>query len=220
MTQAAAQAEGRRAERKARTHRRLVEVAGQLFRARGFEATRMEEIAAEAGIAVGTCYNYFEGKGDLLLALVVQADESCIVAAEPLLADLPQDPEEALVTLALHDSRHSLAALDKAGWRQVLAQTMAQPDSAFARAYAETTEALKGLFVRAFAILQARGQVRPDVAPQEAADLVFAAKYMRFIDHVADDGADFARHAAEVRAAIRLCLRGLAAAPGPAPGQG
>jgi len=47
----------------------ILEAAGRLFARRGFPVTSMKDIAAEAGIAVGTTYLYHPTKDDLLAAL-------------------------------------------------------------------------------------------------------------------------------------------------------
>ncbi len=41
----------------------------RVFARKGFHTTRAEEIAEEAGIAVGTIYNYFESKSQILLSI-------------------------------------------------------------------------------------------------------------------------------------------------------
>ena len=61
---------GLRARQKALRHERILDAALQLFREAGYDAVRTEDIAAAADVSVGTLYNYFENKGDLLLALV------------------------------------------------------------------------------------------------------------------------------------------------------
>lgn len=45
------------------------EAAVTVFSKEGFHNARMETVAQEAGVAVGTIYNYFENKEDLLLAI-------------------------------------------------------------------------------------------------------------------------------------------------------
>ncbi|HSM95308.1 MAG TPA: TetR/AcrR family transcriptional regulator [Rhizomicrobium sp.] len=48
---------------------RLLEAALDLFETRGFDAVAVPEIAAKAGVAVGTVYRYFETKEALVNAL-------------------------------------------------------------------------------------------------------------------------------------------------------
>lgn len=200
---------GRREERKRSTRAAILEQARQSFATRGYDKTRIEDIAAAAGIAVGTCYNYFERKADLLIAIVLEADKDAISDAERIFDALPDDPALALIEIALHDSNHSLDALDKLSWRKVLAAILDAPDSAFARVYAETTAELRSLMTRCVMLLQDRGTLRSDLNAVTVAQTVFAAKYMLFIDHVNDDAAPRARHEDEVRAAIQTIADGL-----------
>jgi len=50
------------------TRGRILEAALSVFRARGFEKATMREIAAEAGVAVGAAYYYFDSKEALVMA--------------------------------------------------------------------------------------------------------------------------------------------------------
>jgi len=48
----------------------ILNAAIALFRDRGFEATRLEDVADEAGVSKATIYLYFESKEDLFFALI------------------------------------------------------------------------------------------------------------------------------------------------------
>ena len=61
------------AETKAATRRRILEAARDCFSKAGFEAATTREIAAAAGIAAGTLFNYFPAKEAMALALVAEA---------------------------------------------------------------------------------------------------------------------------------------------------
>ena len=50
---------------------RILRAAIKVFARKGFYSTRVSEIAKAAGVADGTIYLYFEGKDDLLLAVIV-----------------------------------------------------------------------------------------------------------------------------------------------------
>lgn len=50
----------------------ILETAADLFGEFGYNAVRMEDIAARAGVAKGTLYIYFKNKDDLFLALILQ----------------------------------------------------------------------------------------------------------------------------------------------------
>lgn len=61
---------GRVERRKARTRTSLIEAAKRLFASKSIESTSVAEIAEEADIAVGSFYNYFTTKDELLAALL------------------------------------------------------------------------------------------------------------------------------------------------------
>jgi AcrR family transcriptional regulator len=73
--------------------RRIVATAIELAERGGFEAVRLRDVAAHAGVALGTVYRRFRGKGDLLLAALEQlvAHHEAEIARRP-----PQgaDPRE------------------------------------------------------------------------------------------------------------------------------
>src|SRR5438874_2789956 len=59
------------------TRERILDAALRLFRKRGFDETTMRDIAAEAGVAIGAAYHYFDSKEALVMAFYVRtADET------------------------------------------------------------------------------------------------------------------------------------------------
>ncbi len=60
----------RNARRKARTRAALLSASRHLFAEHGFESTTIAEIAEQADTAIGSFYNYFRTKEDLLAALL------------------------------------------------------------------------------------------------------------------------------------------------------
>ncbi|HEX4466667.1 MAG TPA: helix-turn-helix domain-containing protein [Solirubrobacteraceae bacterium] len=64
---------GRVERRKARTNAALIAAARSLFAAQGVEPTTIAEIAGRADVAVGSFYNYFATKDELLKALLEAA---------------------------------------------------------------------------------------------------------------------------------------------------
>jgi len=66
------------------------QAAVRLFSRKGFYNTRAEEIAREAGIAVGTIYNYFASKEEILLSIFKTEFEDRLLRFQQLLkSDLP-----------------------------------------------------------------------------------------------------------------------------------
>ena len=61
-----------RTEQAAQTRRRILEAAVRVLEAQGFAGTRIDDVAAEAGVAVPTVYKAFTNKVNLLIGAVNQ----------------------------------------------------------------------------------------------------------------------------------------------------
>jgi AcrR family transcriptional regulator len=68
------------------TREQIVETALRLFRDRGYEATTMRAIAAEAGVSVGNAYYYFRSKEQLIQAYYDRAQETHEAACHEVFA--------------------------------------------------------------------------------------------------------------------------------------
>jgi AcrR family transcriptional regulator len=77
-------------------HRNIVRAAQRLFAAKGFEATAMEDVARASRLAVGTIYNYFPSKTDLVLAIVRRETDELYARGERIADDPPADPIAAM----------------------------------------------------------------------------------------------------------------------------
>src|ERR1700684_882114 len=70
MTGILKQSEGLRARKQRETLRRIAETGLGLFLKNGYEATTLDEIAAESGIARRTFFYYFKSKEAILIAFI------------------------------------------------------------------------------------------------------------------------------------------------------
>ena len=83
----AAPAPRRRDEARALFRNAILEAAESVFAERGFHRARIQDIAQRARIAVGTLYNHFEQKDDVLRALLEERTEGFITQLEPRASD-------------------------------------------------------------------------------------------------------------------------------------
>lgn len=79
----------------------LIAAAYELFVARGFAATRMEDIATRAGVSKGTIFLYFESKQALLRAVVEDAVLPHLRAGEALVEGAQDEPADLLLRRVL-----------------------------------------------------------------------------------------------------------------------
>jgi AcrR family transcriptional regulator len=78
----------------------ILDAAERVCVRHGFDGGRMEQIAAAAGVSVGTLYNYFSDRRALVSALVEERRAELLDRVDAALAEAPEDPVERLRALA------------------------------------------------------------------------------------------------------------------------
>ena len=88
---------------KRRPYRRdeILAAAVKLFHERGYHATGMDDIGAEAGISGPAIYRHFKGKEEILEVLLLEAAQSGLESAHEVVRTAPS-PRQALECLARH----------------------------------------------------------------------------------------------------------------------
>jgi AcrR family transcriptional regulator len=89
----------------------ILEAAERVFASNGFEAAKLQDISAAAGLSMGTIYSIFPGKTELFEALVqMRGEELLTVARAAAATDLA--PREALLALGDAYLEHLVAHPD------------------------------------------------------------------------------------------------------------
>jgi AcrR family transcriptional regulator len=189
---------GLRARQKAHRHDRILDAASRLFREQGYETVKIEAIAAAADVAIGTIYNYYRNKGDLLVAIVSREVEAVLKAGEEVIANPPGGPEAAVDALVGGYVEHSLLDLSKEMWRQAMAISTTQPGSPFGLTYAALDQALARQTCQLLEKLQGLGQLSSKADAQSLGEVIFNNTNMNFILFVKDE----AMTMAELRATL------------------
>jgi AcrR family transcriptional regulator len=169
-------------------HDRIIDVATRLFREQGYEAVKMEAIAAAAEVAIGTIYNYYRNKGDLLVAIVSLEVEEVLKQGEEVIANPPASAEAAVDALIGGYVEHSLHYLSKEMWRQAMAISTTQPSSPFGETYADLDVALALQTRQLLEKLQALGLLARAADAGSLGEVIFNNTNMNFIVFVKDEG--------------------------------
>jgi AcrR family transcriptional regulator len=172
---------GLRQRQKEDRDRRIVEAAAQLFRELGYDGVKMEAIAAHADVSIGTIYNYYQNKGDLLVAVVAMEVNEVLNAGARLVAHPPADVEQAVDRLFAIYLEHSLVYLSKAMWRHAMAISTQQPDSPSGRLYADLDCRLTDQVCALIDKLAAMGSVRQGMDTRPVGEMLFNNMNMMFI---------------------------------------
>ncbi|WP_033068871.1 TetR/AcrR family transcriptional regulator [Thalassospira australica] len=194
---------GLRAQKKADKNRRILEAATTLFRQVGYDSARIEDIAEMAGVSVGTFYNYYKNKGDMLMATVSMEVEEVLAAGDELIGRELDNVSDALSELIGKYYDHSLTYLSKEMWRTAMSLSIGQPETPFSKRYTALDHRLSKQVCDLFRSLQSRGIVRKDVDCDATGELVFNNVNMMFIEFVKDEEMDEADLKAEVE---RQCV--------------
>ena len=199
---------GLRERQKAIRHDRILDAAADLFREHGYEAVKMEAIAAAAEVSIGTIYNYYQNKGDLLVAIVSLEVSEVLRSGEEVIANPPLSAEKAVDALIGGYVEHSLHYLSKEMWRQAMAISTQQPDSPFGETYSALDIALARQTCALIEKLQDLKLLSRDADAAALGEVLFNNTNMNFITFVKTEAMGMAELRAALRRQHRAILQG------------
>lgn len=147
----------------AETRARLLRAAAEVFARRGYDGTRVADIAASARVSNGALYAHFASKAELLVAALR-------THSHQMLADLfATDPDRPITELLLEVGRWLRRRRDADGYLAVEALVAARRDEDVAPAMREWTGERVDWLAGLVRIGQAGGELDPAVSPQALA---------------------------------------------------
>ncbi|MFE2929345.1 MULTISPECIES: TetR/AcrR family transcriptional regulator [unclassified Streptomyces] len=167
---------GKQGNKARETRRRIIEAAGVLFVEQGYGATKLQEIADRAGVAVQTIYFVFRNKPSLLKELVDVAiagdDEPMPTMDRPWFAEVMNAPtaESALAALAAGTRRtlERVAAITE----MVRAATATNPE--IRELWPDQADPRYTVISTAANSLTKKPGAHPAITAAEAADIIYA----------------------------------------------
>ena len=141
--------------------REILAAARELLERRGPEAMTMEEIAADAGVAKGTLYLYFQSKDDLILALITRVGENIIRDVEASLEGPGTPPEKLIRMVSVLLEYLNRERLLFPIYARELVQGEGESRDGFRRRFQELEEQFVALLTRLFAEGIAAGHFIP-----------------------------------------------------------
>lgn len=199
---------GLRERQKADRESRILRAAVTRFRADGYRSVRIEDLAEMAEVSVGTVYNYYQTKGDILIATVAMEVEEVLEAGAAIVADPPPGADAALLALIFQYFDHLLEYLSKEMWRTAMALSIEAPGTPNGRRYSDLDARLARQVTDLVRALQARGEVQAELDARALGELIFNNLNQMFIEFVKDDAMTLStlrdRVAAQTRPLARL----------------
>ncbi|MDE1167232.1 MAG: TetR/AcrR family transcriptional regulator [Pseudomonas sp.] len=196
---------GLRERQKEQRRQLIADAALVLFKANGFVATTLEQIAQQAGVSAPTVVNYFGGKQEILLTLLKQPDEQAMREARSRLG-ATCDPLDALCELEGLMTAYQLRAMPASLWRELAPFLFTGEFSeAFGPWNAAVIAETKALLVH----FQRQGKVKPQVDIEVAATLFNQYANLAFIQLATQATPDTPAHARHMRSVLGLLCHGL-----------
>jgi AcrR family transcriptional regulator len=166
---------GRLGRRRERTHRRILDVAEQLFGA-GYQNARMEELAESADVSVGSIYVHFGNKAGLYLALAERALDQFAAYLEQARRPEYSPLEQAMACGELylrfhleHPNSFRFLAFDGFGTE------LRQADRELSDRVGERLDEIIGVFQGYIEAAVAAGEADPSFPPKETARFLWGA---------------------------------------------
>ncbi|NUP04288.1 MAG: TetR/AcrR family transcriptional regulator [Nonomuraea sp.] len=143
----------------AETRERLLRAAAEAFAERGYDGTRVADIAASAGVSNGALYAHFGSKADLLAAALR-------AHGRRTLADLfADDPGRSVTDLLLEIGRRLPHRRDASGYLIVEALVAARRDEEVARPMRDYVGERAASLAALARLAQDRGELDPALSP-------------------------------------------------------
>jgi AcrR family transcriptional regulator len=155
----------------AEKRRKILDAAIRVFARQGFHSARVSDIAAEAGVAYGLVYHYFDSKDQMLNELFSERWSLLLQAIREADAELhsPRDKLEAAAGFIIESYRHDPELM------KVIIVEVTRAANSFGRTHLPEIREAYEQIGKIVADAQADGEFRDDVSPEFAAMLFYGA---------------------------------------------
>jgi len=191
----------RRERKKEETRERIFKAACKLFRQKGFDATTIDEIAEKADVAKGTFFNYFPRKEAVLGYL----SEMWIEEAEEKTASIVD--EKGPAASKIRDMFVDFASFYEED-PQLAAYIVAESARRFSDDCDDMCKRWDDLGIKLIKHLQANGEVRRDIRPDRAHEILGAVYHDTLMRWAAAETKPFALKD-ELRTRLTIAMEGL-----------
>jgi AcrR family transcriptional regulator len=163
---------GRRERKKLAARSAILDASARLFVKKGFEGTRIETIAQDADVGVGTVYNHFATKADILVAILF-GDVADVVAGTRAIVERGGPDAAAVVGAAVGVLLGVMERRPRNLWRDLIGHALLD-GGALGLAYRSAETVLLGVVRTGFERLRANGRIDAKLPAEESTEIAFA----------------------------------------------
>jgi AcrR family transcriptional regulator len=193
---------------------RIKGAARKLFISKGFDDATMREIAARAGVGLGTVFLYAADKRDLLFLIANEGLEEAEAAAEAAV-----QPAASLIEnlIAVFSPQYAFFAQQPALSRLVLREMTFFETGEQARVFQKTRDSLIALVGKTVSLAMAQGNIASTESPQLIGWAIFCIFQLELRRWFSGDDLDLQHGLEQLRRTLNVCITGLAPASRPRP---
>ncbi|WP_342641170.1 TetR/AcrR family transcriptional regulator [Rhodoligotrophos ferricapiens] len=188
---------------------KILDAAIALFTERGYEATRITEIAERSSVAPTTIYNYFGTKRNILIAIAQRHVRLALPERLRLLKNPPADPLLAICAYEDLLAMQSIRLLTKECWRVIFGTLYEQPGGEAHRTQLRLNRLVHRHYQRLIRHFQRQGSLPEDLCVDELASLVLGIGTFHWMQFLADEAITLAQLRASVNGQLALVFRGM-----------
>jgi AcrR family transcriptional regulator len=197
-----------RERQKEKRHIAIIKAALSLIKKKGYAATSIEEIAAKAEVGVGTVYNYFHTKADIVVELYIGDAAGNLREGQKILAVPWNKYEQTIIDLLIAYATGYYGKREKSLLREIFA--IAMSEQALAREkllQADYTliDQIAGVLKEAYK----RQEIKPSVVPEEAGSALFSLAMYDFMIFVTDENMTFKELKGLIHRHIQFIFEGI-----------
>ncbi|MAK89950.1 MAG: TetR family transcriptional regulator [Oceanospirillaceae bacterium] len=199
---------GLREQKKQRRREAIAQAGMQLFVEKGFNKTRMEDIAAAVDVSGQTVFNYFPSKQTILFEFLRRADNSALEEVYKSL-DPAGDPVDVLCGLVEIITELELQLMPAPLWREILPMIMFHPKDELPETYARGNDELVAEIRKFLQAMLDAGSISADTDLDFAAFMINDYGHLQLVRLVTSDEPDWDAFRQNVRSSITLFVQGM-----------
>jgi AcrR family transcriptional regulator len=199
---------GLRERQKEKRFQAIIKAALLLIKEKGYGSTSIEEIAGKAEVGVGTVYNYFHTKAEIILEIYRRDVDLILKNGKEIIIEPCQNYPQMTAKLLISYAAGYYAGREKSLLREIYSVVMSEQSLA-----CKELLQLDNLLVEQLANLlieaQQKEQIRSQVSALDAAGLLFSVTANDLLVFITDEEMKFSELEAIIQRHIQLVFEGL-----------
>ncbi len=197
-----------RERQKERREQRILVATAKLLNSKGYQGTSVEDIAELAEVGVGTVYNYFSSKADLIHELFRRDTAFQFIEGQKVLNNPPPDAIEAVSALFSTYVRVAASRYNKKILRELFALALGHQFS-YGKDALKLDYMLISQVTELMEMIRERGQLTDGVACDEAAKLLYSVLSVDLMLFIVDDDMSVDSLNIAIQHSVGLIFKGL-----------